>query len=132
MHHTLPLIYFRVDTELSTFEYEMPNQQKYEAEKAWCCPQMQLLIVCIAKKEGDLSHIKGGAAVLTSVDIHNTKLTEILVQSMAQSALVSSFVGNTNSVFILSKGVKGSSMPEPDFFFRLFYQECFIHGAWGY
>ena len=67
MSLTLPLMYFQTGADLSKITHHEVHYQDGFVQQAWLQPEIQLFVVCIARKKGSRREIKGGMAVLTSI-----------------------------------------------------------------
>ncbi|CNL84748.1 Uncharacterised protein [Yersinia frederiksenii] len=130
---TLPLMYFQTGADLSKITHHEVNYQEGFVQQAWLRPEMQLFVVCVARKKGSLREIKGGMAVLTSILASNgTELANALDDVMRQSDALRSLAGKDKNVFIPAKiGISGDAPPTEEELLSVFYQQCLKHGSWG-
>ena len=57
---TLPLMYFQTCADLSKITHHEVHYQDGFVQQAWLQPEIQLFVVCIARKKGSRREIKGG------------------------------------------------------------------------
>ena len=101
MSLTLPLMYFQTGADLSKLTHHEVHYQDGFVQQAWLQPEIQLFVVCIARKKGSRREIKGGMAVLTSIPASNgAELAKALDNVMRQSDELRPLAGKDENVFI--------------------------------
>lgn len=113
MSLTLPLMYFQTCADLSKITHHEVHYQDGFVQQAWLQPEIQLFVVCIARKKGSRREIKGGMAVLTSIPASNgAELAKALDNVMRQSDELRPLVGKDENVFIPARiGISGEEPP---------------------
>ncbi|APJ84956.1 hypothetical protein E8131_002875 [Escherichia coli] len=126
-------MYFQTGADLSKITHHEVHYQDGFVQQAWLQPEIQLFVVCIARKKGSRREIKGGMAVLTSIPASNgAELAKALDNVMRQSDELRPLAGKDENVFIPARiGISGEEPPTEQELLSVFYQQCLKHGSWG-
>ncbi|RYH74966.1 hypothetical protein EVY18_15760 [Citrobacter freundii] len=129
----LPLLYFRTGVDPGQITHYRVRYQEGFVQQAWLRPEIQLYIVCIARKKGALRDIQGGLAVLTDIEYGNdVELAKAFGGIIFRSGVLRPLVGNSDNTFIPARiHITRDTPPTEEELISIFYQQCLKHGSWS-